>query len=219
MLIKVDFHTHTRFSIDSKTDPIHLVERALAAGLDKIVISDHNSIGGAILAQKAFPNHVIVGEEIRTPEGEILAAFVTEEIPRYTPPLEAIKRFKDQGAFIALSHPFDPHRSSWSEKTLNTIIPMLDAIEVFNARCTKPSYNTDALEFARKHNLPGLAGSDAHFVEELGKAYTILPPFGTAEELRQVITQSEIVGSLTSFSAHLRSSFTKFCKKAQKSNQ
>jgi predicted metal-dependent phosphoesterase TrpH len=77
---------------------------------------------------------VIVGEEILTTQGELLAAFVTEEIPARLSPLETIHRLRAQGAFISVSHPFDGHRG-WQLEALLEIAPLVDAVEVFNARC------------------------------------------------------------------------------------
>jgi hypothetical protein len=117
------------------------------------------------------PERVIVGEEIMTTRGEILAAFVSEEIPPGLSPLETIRRLKEQGAFISVSHPFDRLRKGgWLEQDLLEILPQVDAIEVYNSRCMLPSFNWEAQRFAEKHNLAGTVGSDAHAAFELGKA-------------------------------------------------
>ena len=104
-LLRIDFHSHTIWSDDSLLMPADLVKAARKKGLDKIVVTDHNAIGGALEAQKLAPDLVIVGEEVMTTTGEILAAYVQELIPSGLTPLEALKRLRDQGAFIGLSHP------------------------------------------------------------------------------------------------------------------
>ena len=71
-----------------------------------------------------------------TTGGEILAAFVTEEMSPFLTPQETIRRLRDQGAFISVAHPLDDHRG-WSLEALEAITPLVDAIEVFNARCVE----------------------------------------------------------------------------------
>ena len=107
MSIQIDFHTHTSASKDSLTSPERFVAAARRKKLDRVVVTDHNGIAGAQAAYALDPERIIVGEEIMTTKGEILAAFVTEEIPRGLSPLETIKRLRGQGAFISVSHPFE----------------------------------------------------------------------------------------------------------------
>jgi len=153
-----------------------------------VVITDHNTIAGALAAQVIDPELVIVGEEILTTKGEILAAFVREEIPPYLSPRETIKRLRDQGAFVSVSHPFDRLRmGEGDENDLLEILPDVDAIEVFNSRCMDPGFNRLAKEFAEKHNIPGTVGSDAHAAFELGRSVLLLEQFEGPDEMRRVI--------------------------------
>jgi predicted metal-dependent phosphoesterase TrpH len=213
ILLKVEFHCHTFHSKDSLISPEKLVETCRRMGIDRVVVTDHNSIAGAREAWKLDPERVIVGEEIKTTRGEILAAFVTEEIPRGISPQEAIKRLRDQGAFISLSHPFDIMRESWSLPNLLEILPFLDAIEVFNGRAMWPNSNRRAQEFARLHNLPGTAGSDAHVAFELGRVALALPPFTGPDGLRAVIGQGRIEGRMSPFWVHFASRHASLRKK------
>jgi hypothetical protein len=64
------------------------------------------------------------------------------------------------------------------------IIPEVDAIEIFNARCMLPHFNARARDFARQYALPGTVGSDAHAVLEMGRAMLRLEDFVDAAELR-----------------------------------
>lgn len=191
-LLKVEFHCHTLFSPDSFNDLGRLLQTCERKGIDRLVITDHNTIEGAQRAQARDSKRVIVGEEILTEEGgEILAVFVQEEIPRGLPALEAMQRLRDQGAFISLSHPFDYRRHGWSRSLLGDVLPYLDAIEVFNARTLTAEVNHRAARFAAEHELAGTIGSDAHTLREVGRAVLHLPPFDSAEELRQVIWQGQ----------------------------
>src|SRR5215216_2682361 len=184
----VEFHCHTNASKDSLTPPADLIAAARRKGIDRLIITDHNSIAGARAAQSLDPQLVIVGEEIMTTCGEILAAYVTEEIPAGLPPREVIQRLRAQRAFISVSHPFDHFRSGgWKETDLLDILPLVDAIEVFNSRCMLPRFNRSAGVFAKKHNVPGTVGSDAHVAFEVGRSLLQLEPFEDADGLRRVI--------------------------------
>src|SRR6266508_4843635 len=186
--LQVEFHCHTIFSKDSLTRPANLVATCRHKGIDRVVVTDHNTIAGARAAQALDPERVIVGEEIMTTRGEILAAFVSEEIPKGLTPQETIRRLKDQGAFISVSHPFDTIRKGgWQENDLLEILAQVDAIEVYNSRCMLPWHNRQSREFAEKHNLAGTVGSDAHAAFELGRSLMVLEQFEGPKELRKVI--------------------------------
>jgi predicted metal-dependent phosphoesterase TrpH len=212
--LRVEFHCHTIFSNDSLTTAKSLVDTCYHKGLDRVVVTDHNTIAGALAAQALDPELVIVGEEIMTARGEILAAYVTEAIPRGLSPQETIRRLRDQAAFIGVSHPFDSWRSgAWKLEDLLEIAPLVDAIEIFNARCLLAEDNRRALEFARQHNLPGTAGSDAHAAFELGAAMLVLPQFAGPDELRKVIGQGTVQGRLSPFWVHFVSHYARLQKK------
>ena len=184
----IEFHSHTLASKDSLLRPADLVAAARRKGIDRVVVTDHNSIAGARAAQKLDPARVIVGEEIMTTRGEILAAYVTEEIPAGLSPQETIRRLRGQGAFISVSHPFDRLRKGgWELDDLMEILPLVDAIEVFNSRCMLRRFNTEAGEFARRNGIPGTVGSDAHAAFELGRSLLLVEPFEGPDEMRAVV--------------------------------
>jgi len=190
-MLRVEFHCHTIFSKDSLVSPQKLVDACRRKGIDRVVVTDHNTVLGARQAQTLDPERVIVGEEIMTTCGEILAAYVTEEVPPGLSPMETIDRLQAQGAFISVSHPFDEWRSGgWQEKDLLEIISQVDAIEIYNSRCMSPAFNRRAQEFARRHDLPGTVGSDAHGAFELGRSINLLEPFRGPDEMRQVIRRA-----------------------------
>lgn len=215
-MFKVDFHSHTIYSADSLASVSQQIAAARACGLDRLVITDHNTLRGALEAHAAAPDLIIVGEEVQTTEGELLAAFVTREVPRGLEPMEALKKLKDQGAFISVSHPFDPHRSGWRLETLEMLAPLVDAIETRNGRMIKGDYNTLAEEFAAQHNLSGTAGSDGHHPSEIGRVYSLLPPFYNAESLRIAIRGAQSCGKISSPMVHFHSTWARIVKSTQK---
>jgi hypothetical protein len=207
-MLRVEFHCHTHYSKDSLLHPQRLLETCRAKGVDRVVITDHNNNLGGLHAQRLDPGLAIPGEEVMTTAGELLAFFVTEEVPRGLPPQEAIARLRAQGAFISVSHPFDEMRSGhWAEQDLLAILPLVDAIETFNARCMQASYNRLAQAFAREHGVPGTVGSDAHAAFELGAATLLLPDFYDAESLRQALPQAKVEARLSSPLVHFTSRY------------
>ncbi len=214
--ICLEFHCHTCASADSLTSPSALLEAARRQGIDRLVITDHNTIAGALEAYRLDPQRVIIGEEILTTAGELLAAFVQEEIPPGLTPQEAIRRLRAQNAFISVSHPFDTlRRGGWALPDLLEIAPLVDAIEIFNSRCLLPQFNRQAQAFARQHHLPGTAGSDAHTLSELGLSRMHIPPFENADELRRVIRQARFQMKYASPLVHFASRYASFRKRAK----
>lgn len=196
--IKVDFHVHSIASPDSLSKGEDLYARAKKLGLGKLIITDHNTTACAEELQHRHPDYVIVGEEILTTKGEILAIFVKEELPKGIEPNEAFKRLREQGAFISLSHPYAPMRHGWTEEEMEEYLPWLDAIEISNAR-NLPAMNQAAADFASAHGLNGTAGSDAHGIPELGAMGLSLPDFNSADELRAAIKSASVFGKESSF--------------------
>lgn len=187
----VDFHTHSIYSPDSLITPQELIHTARRKGLDRVVVSDHNSIDGALQAKDIDSEIIIVGEEIMTTQGEILAAYLTEFIPSGLPPKEVISRLRDQDAFISISHPFDRARKgTWQVEALLEIVPLIDAIETFNARCLWQRPNWQAEAFAREHGLKGTHGSDAHAAFEIGRGALLVPPFEDASSLKLSLSKA-----------------------------
>lgn len=178
-----------------------------------MIITDHNTIAGGLAARSLDPARVIVGEEIMTTSGELLAAFVSREIPPGLAPREAIDRLRAQNAFISVSHPFDGSRKGgWKLHQLLEISPLVDAIEVFNSRCLTRAANDRAAAFARRYDLPGTVGSDAHTALEIGQSVMLLESFADAGQLRDVIRRGSVHTRWSPPWIHLTSRYARFRK-------
>ena len=212
--LKVELHCHTVYSKDSLTPPAKLLAACRRKGIDRVAITDHNTIDGALAARELDPTRVIVVEEILTQNGELLAYFVTEHVPPGLTPEATIARLRLQGAFISVAHPFDILRKGhWALPDLLAILPLVDAIETFNARCFQAAFNQQAGAFARQHGLLGTAGSDAHTPRELGKATLLLPLFHDPVTLKQALAQAEAHLALSPPWVHLSSRYAVWRKK------
>jgi hypothetical protein len=90
---------------------------------------------------------------------------------------------------------------------------MVDILEVLNARSIKPDDNQRALKYAQEHHLPMSAGSDAHTLMEVGRAYVEMPDFDGPEEFLASLRQGRINGKLSSKLIHLGTSWARVAKK------
>lgn len=213
-LWNVDLHSHTLWSKDCLTSFDTILHLCHERGIDRIAITDHNTAEGALALQKIAPDQIIVGEEIMTTQGEILAYFVQESIPAGLSPEEAIRRLRDQRAVISIAHPFDRLRKgAWQEVDLRRIADQVDAIEIFNARCLYLEDNERALKFAKEYNLPGTAGSDGHSSPEYGMTMTRMQPFESAGDFLASLKQADYVKRLSPAYVHLFSKAAKWTKK------
>lgn len=215
MMWKVDLHSHTIYSRDCLTPPEALIARARARGLDKIAVTEHNNLAGALAAKALAPDLVIVGEEIKTTHGEIIAYFVKECVPKGLSPQETVARLREQGAFISIPHPLDSLRSSaMGRENVLQILDQVDALEIRNARCVRPADNIAAVEMAAAHGKLITAGSDAHTLFEVGRCTLQMPPFeDNAESFRAALAQAQPQGEVSPFWPHFASTYAKWYKR------
>ena len=190
----IDLHCHTDASFDSLASPASVVRAAASRGLTHLAITDHDRIDGALRARDAAPAGltVIVGEEVRTREGDLICVFLERPVPSGLPVLEAIAAARDQGALVGIPHPFDRHRESLlMNPHLEDLAELVDWMETWNARLLGRGGNERAATFAHTRGLPGIAVSDAHSILEVGVAYSMLhgdpsTPAGLRDALQSV---------------------------------
>ncbi len=214
-LWRVELHCHTRYSPDSLSSARAIVAACRKKGIDRIAITEHNNIAGALAVQKLAPDLVIVGEEIKTTMGEIIAWFVREAVPKGLSPAETIRRLRQQGAVIGIPHPLDSLRKSSAmglEATL-AIIDEVDALEVLNARSARRDDNEQARALAEQYGKLMTAGSDAHTIGEIGRATMLMPPFHDAESFRASLAHARIEGGLSGHHVHFYSTYAKIHKR------
>jgi predicted metal-dependent phosphoesterase TrpH len=175
--LRMDMHLHTRHSFDCLSRPEEILRVARERGLDRLIVTDHNEIRGALELREMDPERVLVGEEVKTREGfDLIGILLRERIPKGTPAREACERIRDQGGVVYIPHPFDLARAG-AGAHLDSLGELVDVVEVHNARCWVPAFNRRAAEWAAAHARLAGAGSDAHTVAELGRGCVEVPPF------------------------------------------
>jgi len=209
--MRFDLHVHTNHSHDSLMAPAEIIRAAVRRGLDGLAITDHNTIEGALELRAAAPFMVIVGEEIRTSEGEITGLFLHEPIPAGLTPEQTIAAIREQQGVVLVPHPLDRlrHRSSLEPRTLERMADQLDALEVFNARVILPRDNMLARRFALAHGLAMAAGSDAHAAMEIGQAFVEVDAFDGPAPFLAALRRGRAVGTLTTPFVHFLTRWAK----------
>ena len=214
-MLKADLHVHTEFSFDCATPLEKLIQRCLKQDIGCLAVTDHNTIQGAVKVKEMAPFKVIVGEEIKTRDGDLIGLFLQEEVPPGLSATDTAKLIKEQGGLVLLPHPFDRFRGSvMSEKEMAELLPMTDVIEAFNARNTLPSSDRRAGELAAAHGIALCAVSDAHSLGEIGKAYTLVPDFSYGpQDFLEALRQGTLTKRRSSPLVHLISTYVKHKKR------
>jgi len=212
-VIKADLHVHTCYSGDCYTPLMQIVNRCLEIGINCVAIADHNTIAGALRLKEIAPFKVIIAEEIQTSSGELMGLFLTEEISRGLSAEETIARIKNQGGLVGIPHPFGrwPLENS-KELTSEEILCQVDIIEVFNSRTPFSNSSAKAQRLALEHGKAASAGSDAHTVGEIGRAYVEMPEFNGPEDFLGCLSQGKIFGQRSSPLVHFASTWAKVRK-------
>ncbi|OGO50588.1 MAG: hypothetical protein A2148_04905 [Chloroflexi bacterium RBG_16_68_14] len=208
--MKADLHAHTHFSRDALTSVETFVRRYRRAGIDCVAVSDHNNIDGALAVRESATFRVIIAEEIRSTEGEIIGLFLQESVPKRLTPEDTVRAIREQGGLVLVPHPYDRmRRSVLREEALLRILPQVDIIEVFNSRTTLQGDLDRSRRLAEEHHKLMSAATDAHTPWEIGLAYTEMPPFEGPGDFLVALGKGKIVGRRCFIGFHLLSTWAK----------
>lgn len=193
--IRVDCHSHTMWSGDCTTTPDELVDAIEESGIDVLCITDHSVVAGAIELQDLLPCRVVVGEEVRVGQGELIGLFLSERIAAGLSPAEAARRIRAQGGLVYVPHPYDPMRNCLRPGEIDDLrsAGLLDGIEGRNAKTSLASLNQMGEEYGVLHDLFVGAGSDAHVPNALGASYLQMPDFDSPESFAESARQGTLV--------------------------
>ena len=200
----IDLHCHTSASFDSLASIGAVVHAAAARGLTHLAVTDHDRIDGALQARDVAPDGltIIIGEEVKTVDGDLIAVFLDRVVPPGMSAIETIADIREQGGLVGVPHPFDRFRGYGhkSGADLADIADKVDWIEAYNARVIGGSANEQAAIFARERSLPGVSASDSHTVLEVGVAYSrLLGDPGTPAGLLAALTNVDMQPGKASF--------------------
>lgn len=174
-MLSVELHAHSELSYDGR-DPVEmLLEQAQAVGLDALAVTDHDEIDASLRAADLAEEYGLVGipgMEVTSADGHVLAIGIEEAVPSGEPFEDTLDEIRDRGGIAIVPHPFQSSRSGVAPNISTATLASADAIEVYNSRLLTGRANRKAERFARAHNRPMTAGSDAHIAEMVGQAVT-----------------------------------------------
>jgi len=173
LMLKIDLHVHTWYS-DSTGSVDDVLAAARRKGLDGVAVTDHGTLQGAYEAlAKSRRLIVLVGEEVKTTQGELLALGIRKKIPKNLLMAEAIARTHAQGGLAIIPHPTIPLFSRLREGDLRNLA--IDGLEVISAITPMPRYFLKKnLELAQRLKTSITAGSDSHSPDTVGDAYAVV---------------------------------------------
>lgn len=170
-MFDVDLHAHTRFfhwmeGRPTPYDPVGARALALAArwrGIDAVALTNHDyySEFAALPGGPTF----LPGIEVSTTRGHALVVGPdppTCTVPRELTPGEVVELAHDAGCAAIVPHPY-------RRGTVLDAEAAFDAVEINGKH---PSSADQVRELADELDVPIVAGSDAHFPFEAGRAYT-----------------------------------------------
>jgi predicted metal-dependent phosphoesterase TrpH len=188
---------HTMWSGDSTTTPDELAAAVAESRIDFLCITDHGTIAGALRLAGELDCEVVIGQEQRTPEGEVIGLFLSERIPPgCRTAREAAVHIRNQGGLVYVPHPFDPLRHRIDSGVLERLAGdgLVDAIEARNAKTSLEHLNAEAAAAASRLGVAAGAGSDAHVPDAIGAAYVEVRRFEGAVGFLAALSEGRVVG-------------------------
>ncbi len=177
MLLKADFHTHSREDPHDfiRHTAIELIEAAARQGFDVLAITCHNKrIHTSELERRAADLGLLLipGVEASIEGRHTLLLdmpYSRLKVRRF----EDVRRRKRDGGLVIAPHPFFPAPKCLNAK-LSENLDLFDAIEFSHMFTQTIDFNRKAVEYARRMEMPLVGNSDTHRMSQLGSAYTLV---------------------------------------------
>lgn len=210
--MKFDLHIHSCNSYDSFSSIKDVIATAKQRGLTGIAITDHDSYTITKLSEMTTNNGfwIISGAEIKTELGDIIGLFISKPLMSRSS-MDLIDEIHAQNGIAVLAHPFKR-----VPRYPEIVLQKLDAIEALNCRWQNLSWIKDE---PRVRDLFSTvkgrtAGSDAHFLFEVGRGYWQTNHLTSLEDLKESLCKAEGHAACVSFShwPQVLSQGINFCK-------
>ncbi|MEO6889634.1 MAG: CehA/McbA family metallohydrolase [Ktedonobacteraceae bacterium] len=196
---RADVHMHTNLG-DGWASPAQVIDESRRRGLRLIAITDHDHVEGArrvadlLAAQEANQEHplqMITGVEVSTRQGHLLGLFVKKAPKALRSVEESIEAIKEQGGLVVVPHPLGRLVPSLSRAKIDDLLNRgfgIDGIEMYNPSPANASMRHAVRMANQRWRLAETGGSDAHFWQHIGAAYTLFPG-STPDDLRRAILE------------------------------
>jgi predicted metal-dependent phosphoesterase TrpH len=190
--VRVDLHLHSNYSHDGQSSLEELIQRCAECGLDRIALTDHNRVDGALELSRQAPELAIVGEEAKTREGEVIGLFITRRLPPFLRPEDVMDLVHGMGGLTYIPHPFDRRRANFRAERMVELADRIDIVETYNAWC-EPAANQAAARFAAELGKVSATGSDAHAASELGRSWMEMDHYTSPEDFLEKLRHARHV--------------------------
>lgn len=179
----IDLHVHTCASTCSQLPLDKIISNAAARGLNGVCITDHHSVDALhhiVPGRQSNGLQVFVGQEYSTRHGDFLIFGPQSPLPTGLTVKQLMANVAQQNGVAVAAHPFRPQRAV-SEFIIREGLCRI--VESVNGRNSAVA-NCKVKQWRRRYNLIECAGSDAHTIEELGRAKTRFTiPIHTTDDL------------------------------------
>lgn len=205
-----DLHIHTNLS-DGVAHPGSILKTAIERGLRVIAVTDHDSLEGAkktqdLIERYNLPIEVIMGTEVTTRQGHFLGLFLQKRIKMYRSVEYTIDAIKEQGGICIVPHPLGKLVPSLSQRKIDELIErgfVLDGIELYNPSPANAAMRSTVRTLNLQWGFAGVGGSDAHFRQHVGGAYTLFEGSTAADLKNAIINRTTKSGGEELSHAHL----------------
>lgn len=179
---RADLHIHTLAS-DGTAGIVEILDHVERnSDLDVIAITDHERIdaavaGRAMARDRGLSFEVVVGEEVTTLGGHLLALWIETTIKPFRSMRSTIAEIHAQGGLAIPAHPLVPYPLCAQGFVLRKLLAdearyRPDAIEAFNPTTLGRPWHARVVRFAEEHHLARVGNSDAHALDAIGTGYT-----------------------------------------------
>ena len=199
-MLRVDLHLHSNYSHDGRSSLQQLIARAHDCNLDRIALTDHNVVDGALRLVTIEPVLAIAGEEVKTREGEVIGLFITHRVPPFLAPEEAMDLIRGMGGLTYIPHPLDRNRANFRAERIVALADRIDIIESYNPWCDLAA-NRAAARLAEDLGKVQATGSDSHSADELGRSWMEMDEYSSPADFldklrlaRHVVTAASGTG-------------------------
>jgi len=177
VLLKADFHIHTR---EDPHDFIRytageLLEEAARQGFEVLALTCHNKrIHTEELRRRAEDLGILLVPGVEAAiEGKHTLLLDMPYSRLRVRTFEHVRALKRDGGLVIAPHPFFPAPKCLNGK-LRENLDVFDAIEFSHFYTRTLDFNRQAVEYARRMDLPLVGTSDCHRLWQLGTTYTIV---------------------------------------------
>jgi predicted metal-dependent phosphoesterase TrpH len=181
---KADLHLHTSRG-DGMAGVIELLDYTESStDLDLIAITDHDQLEPGLEAQEAHARRggyhfdVVAGVEITTLQGHLLALGLQQPVASFRPLSATLDAVHKQGGLCLIPHPLSWLTRSVGRRSIERVLAQrsdglwFDGIELSNQSPAGRQMDAKIRLLNRRYNLPVGGGSDAHYLQVMGTAWT-----------------------------------------------